>query len=81
MPKAPQGLYTGTNRLVPINAKGIRYKATGEFRNPRKGEFFLSGAIIEAYEAWHDMTMPYWIAVKVQIKPCPRCGGTGEVEV
>jgi hypothetical protein len=37
-------------------------QATGEFRAPRKGEFFLSGAIVEAYEARQDMNTKYWIA-------------------
>lgn len=27
----------------------VRAKATGEFRPPRAGEWFLSGAIVEAY--------------------------------
>jgi len=33
---------------------GVRAVATGEFRSPRKGEWFLSGSYIEAYLQWHD---------------------------
>ena len=40
----------------------IRAVATGEKRPPKKGEWFLSGAIVEAYKARNDMTTPYQIA-------------------
>lgn len=33
----------------------VRAKWNGEFRAPRAGEWFLSGAIVEAYEAFSDM--------------------------
>lgn len=36
---------------------------TGEHRCPRKGEWYLSGAIIEAYKAPNDLTTAYPIAV------------------
>lgn len=36
--------------------------ATGEMREPRKGEWFLSGAIIEAYRAQNDLSSAYNIA-------------------
>lgn len=32
-------------------------------RNPRKGEWYLSGAIIEAYLAPSDLNSPFHIAV------------------
>lgn len=35
---------------------------TGEMRPPRQGEWYLSGAIIEAYKAPNDLTTPYHIA-------------------
>ena len=38
------------------------FEATGEFRPPNKGEWFLSGAIIEAYHAHNDLSLSYWIA-------------------
>jgi hypothetical protein len=41
---------------------GVRAMATGEFRAPRKGEWFLSGSYIEAYRAENDLTIAYHIA-------------------
>ena len=41
---------------------GVRAVATGEFRSPRKGEWFLSGSYIEAYRAEIDLTAAYNIA-------------------
>jgi hypothetical protein len=35
---------------------------TGEFRAPRSGEWYLSGAIVEAYRAPSDLTMEFHIA-------------------
>lgn len=35
---------------------------TGEFRFPKKGEWFLSGSIIEAYLAPNNLTSAYYIA-------------------
>jgi hypothetical protein len=45
-----------------------RFKArwTGEKRCPKKGEYFLSGAIIEAYAAFSDMQTEYHIAEIVE---------------
>ena len=40
----------------------IRARATGEIRKPRKGEWFLSGAIIEGYYAQNDLGIEYHIA-------------------
>lgn len=34
---------------------------TGAFRAPRKGEWYLSGAIPEAYRAENDMSEAYYI--------------------
>ena len=42
------------------------YKATGEFRCPNKGEFYISGAIPEVYQAPNDITHNYWIAKNIQ---------------
>lgn len=38
------------------------YKWTGEKRPPRKGEYYLSGAIIAAYRAYENMNTPQYIA-------------------
>ncbi len=35
---------------------------TKEYRNPLKGEYYLSGAIPMAYKAFHDLGTKYWIA-------------------
>lgn len=35
---------------------------TGEFRPPKKGEWYLSGAIVEAYKAPNDLDTPRHIA-------------------
>ena len=32
-----------------------------EYRCPKKGEFYVSGAIPEAYRARNDLPSPYWI--------------------
>lgn len=39
-----------------------RARATGEFRRPKSGEWFLSGAIVEAYRAPYDMAEEFHIA-------------------
>lgn len=72
--RGPAGVYPGEHR-------NRKYKATGEFRCPRKGEAYLSGAIIAAYIAPNDLTTPYWIAVEVEMIRCACCNGAGEVAV
>ena len=43
---------------------GYRHvRATGEFRTPKKGEWFISGAIPEGYLAVQDMKDSYFIGV------------------
>jgi hypothetical protein len=54
--KAPRGLFKGTPNW------GGKFKATGEFRCPRKGEWYLSGAKIQAWLAPNDLSTAYWIA-------------------
>ena len=61
------------NTLYPVadrvpNARNVHAKRTGEFRCPKKGEWYLSGAIIEAYHAPNDLTTEYHIAVLVKTK-------------
>lgn len=38
-----------------------RYVKTGEFRKPRRGEYYLSGHVQVAYEALADLRNEYWI--------------------
>ena len=63
---------TPTSRLYPVAdwaclpgrpfyAPKHRGQRTGEFRPPKKGEWFLSGAIPEAYFAPNDLTVSYFI--------------------
>lgn len=55
----------GPEDLAALNladSVGVRATATGEFREPRKGEWFLSGSYIEAYRAENDLPAPYHIA-------------------
>jgi hypothetical protein len=39
-----------------------------EFRPPKKGEWYLSGALIDAYQAKNDLTSSYRIAKLVRIE-------------
>ncbi len=41
---------------------GIRAVPTGEMRAPKRGEWYLSGAIIEGYRAANDLSTAYYIA-------------------
>ena len=43
-----------------------RFVCTGEFRPPLKGEWFLSGAIVAAYQAPNDLSTKYWIAKEIK---------------
>lgn len=52
----------------------VRVKPIGEFRPPRKGEWYLSGAKPEGYVALNDLSTSYHIGELVRIR-------TVEVEV
>jgi len=58
-----------SNKTFPIasteSGKTKRAKLTGEFRPPLKGEWYLSGAIPEAYKAPNDLSTAYHIVVLV----------------
>lgn len=49
------------------------YRVLGR-RPPRKGEYYLSGAVPFAYIAPNDLSTPYLIVERVADKPCPTCG-------
>ena len=53
---------------------GKFYMWTGEKRPPKAGEFYLSGAVIEAHRSPGDMSHPYHIAHEVLRPRCLRCG-------
>jgi hypothetical protein len=44
-----------------LRVQNIRFRRTGEFRTPKKGEWYLSGAIPAAYEAHADFDTEYYI--------------------
>lgn len=57
---------SSTKRVYGPEARAIRFKKTGEFRVPKKGEWFLSGTIPVAYYAVNDHgDMKFNILVKV----------------
>jgi hypothetical protein len=51
-----------------LSGESIAYRWTGERRPPRKGEWYLSGAVIEAYQASNDLDSPYHIAEPVLVR-------------
>lgn len=69
-----------------------RFRWTGEHRPAKAGEWFLSGAVVEAYRCLHDATYPRHIAVPVVGRVvwdsvvndgyvCKRCGGPSPVGI
>jgi len=80
MNRPPSGIYFGEYAVERgPQATAVRFVATGEFREPKKGEHYLSGAIITAYIAPNTLTQKFWIARAVRLEPCQHCGGTGKV--
>jgi len=61
-------LHPVADRVPGVHA-GVQVRAiyTGEKRPPRKGEWYLSGAIPEAYRAPNDLTTPFHIATLVRV--------------
>jgi len=51
--------------LGKIQLRGVR---TGEYRAPKAGEWYLSGAEPEAWKARNDLTSPYYILRLVRVK-------------
>lgn len=52
--------------LCDMPRTDIRAVWTGEKRKPRKGEWYLSGAIIEAYKSPNDLSTEFHIAKLVR---------------
>lgn len=67
-PIADRPTVTELRTLGTGNCLNIRAKPTGETRSPHKGEWYLSGAIIEAYRAPNDLDQQFRIARLVRIK-------------
>ena len=64
---------SGIPKRLGIKITGVQYKeikatSRGEFRPPKKGEWYLSGAIPEAYVARNDLSTPYHIVQLVRVK-------------
>jgi hypothetical protein len=55
-------------RVKKINLGAV---ATGEKRAPRKGEWYLSGAIVGAYKAPNDLDTVFQIARVIRTKTIP----------
>lgn len=70
-PSAPRGVYPGEflKAVFLGNHPNTWFEATGEFRKPKAGEFYLSGALVSAWYARNDLDSAYWIARKVILKP------------
>ena len=47
---------------------GIAAVKTGEFRSPKAGEWYLSGAIPQAYKAKNDLSTPFLILKLVKVQ-------------
>ncbi len=68
-----------TLKRLGLDVRSTAFQATGEYRNPQKGEWYLSGSIIEAYRAPNGLSSAYWIAKPVKLVTCKHCQGTGKV--
>lgn len=53
-----------------------RFVKTGEFRPPRRDEYYLSGAIPEVWRARGNLSSPYYIMRPATHEEtfCPMCG-------
>ena len=60
-------VYPFADSEMPTGDGSRHARYTGEIRPPKKGEFFLSGALIEAYRATADMNDPRPIGEPVVI--------------
>jgi hypothetical protein len=50
-------------RVVMFEGIGICFYRTEEFREPLRGEFYLSGTIVMAYRALNNLTTKYQVVV------------------
>ena len=85
------GIRMNLNKYYPIAEGGIyiqtpfkknhRAKLTGEYRHPRKGEWYISGDIPETYLAKNDLPSSYYIAkiYKVYVEQKDLITDLGEV--
>ena len=52
--------------LFPPNR--FKIESTGEYRQPMKGEWYISGAIPEGYKALNDLSVCHQIGRLVEVK-------------
>lgn len=50
---------------------GRRWARVIGYRPPRKGEYFLGGAVVEAHLAYNDQPSPAWVAEPIP-DPIPQ---------
>ena len=62
---------TGFGTIFARSQRNLRWARVVGFRAPKKGEYYLGGAIIEAYRAPNDLLSAYWIVEPVAEKPAP----------
>lgn len=46
---------------VHPSPRNMRWAIVIGYRPPKKGEYYLGGAIVEAYKAYNDLTSSYWV--------------------
>lgn len=63
------------NKLYPLaeeysadKRRKYRVRPTGEFRMPLRGEWYLSGAIVEGYQAPNDLSIDFHIGRLVEVE-------------
>lgn len=54
--------------VVGSDNKNIKAISAGDFREPKRGEYYLSGAYVEAYKANNDLMTKYYIARLVEVE-------------
>lgn len=59
------------NRKILFEHTGARHYWVRvlAFRPPKKGEYYLSGAIVTAYRAPNDLSTPYWVCEPINEPP------------
>lgn len=76
--KPPRGLFPAAPEYASLEPDTM-FAAT-EYRIPVKGDWYLSGAIVEAYLSPATLSYPFWIARKAgHMVTCPRCKGKGRI--
>ena len=76
LPLVPSGLYRSS-----FPRDRYRYRASGEFRPPLRGEYYLWGKVPTVWQMLSKgCTTSYWIVRQVATAECPFCAGTGWIE-